>query len=345
MMEKHRPMHDPGYKRLFSRPRMIRDLLAGFAARGWSETLDFDSLRSLPASYVSRDLHQRHSDLVWRIRFFDERWLYVVVLLEFQSTVDQGMAVRLLTYTGLLYERLIADGALRGNDRLPPILPIVLYNGARPWTAPTAVRELIASGPSAALAAHQPSLRYFLLDHGRAVAAGLPPDNLVSALVALETSRNRAETAAAADRLIKLLVRYDDDALTEAFGAWVAALLRPGTHTGTPRDALAGLQEVRAMLAERVQEWTREWVEQGRAEGRTEGRAEGLSAERALLRRQAARKFDDATADRLAAAIADLRDPDRLAEVGEAIIDRDAADDLLEGVRRIVQQGAGNDRD
>ncbi|MYH32153.1 MAG: Rpn family recombination-promoting nuclease/putative transposase [Acidobacteria bacterium] len=105
---------------------MIRDLLSGFAARGWSETLDFTSLNALPASYVSQNIEQRHSDPVWRIRFRDERWLYVVVLLKFQSTVDQRMAVRMLTYTGLLYERLIADGALRDHDKLPPVLPIVI---------------------------------------------------------------------------------------------------------------------------------------------------------------------------------------------------------------------------
>ncbi len=85
-------MKDPGYKRLFSRPRMIRDLLSGFAARDWSEALDFAALDALPASYVTRSLQQRHSDLIWRIRFHDDRWLYVVVLLEFQSTVDRRMA-------------------------------------------------------------------------------------------------------------------------------------------------------------------------------------------------------------------------------------------------------------
>ncbi len=37
-------MQDPAYKLLFSRPRMVRDLLDGFAARGWSGALDFDSL-------------------------------------------------------------------------------------------------------------------------------------------------------------------------------------------------------------------------------------------------------------------------------------------------------------
>ena len=327
-------MHDPGYKRLFARPHMIRDLLTGFAARGWSETLDFTSLRPLPASYVGRDLQQRHGDLVWRLRFRDERWLYVVVLLEFQATVDPGMAVRLLTYIGLLYERLIADGALRDSDRLPPVLPIVIYNGARRWNAPTRLHGLIASGPNPALAAYQPSLQYFLLDHGRAQDVGLPPDNLVSALVALETSRGLAETAAATDRLIALLMRYQDDALTEAFSAWVEALLLPRRRHEAPSDPLTRLQEVRTMLAERVQEWTREWVQQGR----NEGREQGLAAERALLRRQVARKFEAATADELAGAIANLRNPERLAEVGEAIIDCDTDREFMERIRRLCRR-------
>ena len=72
MMSRHR-MDDAAYKRLFSRPRMVRDLLSGFAARDWSGTLDFASLTPLPASYVSRDLQQRYGDLLWRIRFGGER--------------------------------------------------------------------------------------------------------------------------------------------------------------------------------------------------------------------------------------------------------------------------------
>ena len=129
-------MDDPAYKRLFSRPRMVRDLLHGFAARDWSAELDLASLAPLPASYVSHDLRQRHGDLVWRVRFKDDRWLYVVLLLEFQSAVDRSMAVRMLTYTALLYQKLIADGVLRERSALPPVLPVVIYNGRPPWTAP-----------------------------------------------------------------------------------------------------------------------------------------------------------------------------------------------------------------
>lgn len=122
---------------------MVRDLLRGFAARDWSAEFDLDSLTPLPASYVSHDLRQRHGDLVWRLRFKDDRWLYVVLLLEFQSAVDRSMAVRMLTYTALLYQKLIAEGVLRERSVLPPVLPVVIYNGRRPWMAPVDVAELM----------------------------------------------------------------------------------------------------------------------------------------------------------------------------------------------------------
>ena len=104
IMTDMRATHDAAYKQLFSQPRMVQDLLEGFAARGWSDALDLDSPTALPASYVGHDLRQRHGDLFWRVRFRDDRWLYLVLLLEFQSDIDRSMAVRMLTYTGLLHQ-------------------------------------------------------------------------------------------------------------------------------------------------------------------------------------------------------------------------------------------------
>ena len=67
------------------------------------------------------------------------------------------------------------------------------------------------------------------------------------------------------------------------------------------------------MLEETVREWTADWVAEGLEQGRTE--------ERALLCRLAARKFDAATGERLSAALAEVTDPARLAEVGDWIIE------------------------
>ncbi len=92
---------------------------------------------------------------------------------------------------------------------------------------------------------------------------------------------------------------------------------------------MAQLRETQTMLEETVREWTREWLEQGRALGIEQGRHE----ERALLCRLVARKFDAGTAEGLAAALAGVTDPDRLARVGEWIIECDTASELLARVR------------
>ena len=93
------------------------------------------------------------------------------------------------------------------------------------------------------------------------------------------------------------------------------------------------------MLSENVREWTAEWVAEGRAEGLEQGRAEGIeqgrAEERALLCRLAARKFDAGTAQRLSAALAEVTDPERLAEVGDWIIGCGTEADLLARVARL----------
>jgi predicted transposase YdaD len=82
------PRHDPGYKSLFSHRIMVEELLRGFVREDWIDRLDFSTLQKVANSFVSGDLRERHSDLIWRLRLRgdDERWLYLYLLLEFQST-------------------------------------------------------------------------------------------------------------------------------------------------------------------------------------------------------------------------------------------------------------------
>ena len=137
-------MHDETYKKLFAFPRMVEDLLRGFVAGLRVDDIDFSTLRKLSAEYVSEDLLKRHGDSVWQVRV-REHWLYLVVLLEFQSRDEPRMALRILTYTGLLYGELVRSGEVAAGEPLPPVLPVVLYNGARPWRAAREMRDLIAS--------------------------------------------------------------------------------------------------------------------------------------------------------------------------------------------------------
>ncbi len=74
--------HDPSYKLLFSKPRMVADLLRGVVPQPWVAPLDFSSLETLNVRYVSKTLNWRESDVVWRVRFRKDG-LYVLLLIEF----------------------------------------------------------------------------------------------------------------------------------------------------------------------------------------------------------------------------------------------------------------------
>ena len=156
--------------------------------------------------------------------------------------------------------------------------------------------------------------------------ADLPADNLMSALIELEKTRDAAGLREALQALSDLLRAQGDDHLTQAFMTWLHQGLRvAGPLPAGEGDPLTQLQETQTMLEENVQEWTREWLEQGIEQGRRE--------ERALLCRQAARKFDAGAAEGLAAALASVTDPARLARVGDWIIECATASDLLARVR------------
>ena len=84
----------------------------------------------------------------------------------FQSTVDPLMAVRVMTYIGLLWQDLARSGALNPDKTLPSVLPLVLYNGEAPWTAPRSLHEALGPMPHL-LAPYQPESAFLLLDEVR----------------------------------------------------------------------------------------------------------------------------------------------------------------------------------
>ncbi|NEX23888.1 Rpn family recombination-promoting nuclease/putative transposase, partial [Thiorhodococcus mannitoliphagus] len=225
-------------------------------------------------SYVSDDLRDREDDILWRVRFRD-RWLYLYLLLEFQSTVDPYMAVRLLTYLGLLYQDLIKQQATTETGKLPPVLPIVLYNGKSRWTAATEFLDLIEPAPGR-LRDYAPHLKYLLLDEG-AIDESAPwaLRNLVAALFRLEKSQGPGPLHDAISALIDWLAAQEQASLRRAFTVWIKRVLLPGRLPGADLPAMADLLEVKTMLAESVIEWTEDWKRQGLEEGRRQGWQEG----------------------------------------------------------------------
>jgi predicted transposase/invertase (TIGR01784 family) len=299
--------YDSGYKLLFSHPQVVEDLLRGFVAEDWVAELDFATLEKVAASYVSDDLREREDDIVWRLRHRGD-WLYVYLLLEFQSSVDPWMALRIMVYTGLLYQDLIKSGEIGSQQKLPAVFPLVLYNGRRRWTAAREVSELIEPLP-ASLKPYHPAQRYFLLEEAALSDAELTDtENTVAGIIRLEGSRAPADVRRAVSLLQKRLQGPQFASLRLAFVVWINRIVLRRLMPGQEIPEVNELQEIDTMLAETVDEWTKQWKEdglregrqqglqqglqEGRQEGRQEGWREGMQqGEAALLKKQLACRF------------------------------------------------------
>jgi predicted transposase YdaD len=100
----------------------------------WVQRLDFETLEKVGNEYISNELLKRSNDLVWRLKLNGEQWLYVYVMLEFQSSNDRWMALRLMTYIGLLYQDLVKAGQLTEYQKLPPVFQTAIFGRRYPQT-------------------------------------------------------------------------------------------------------------------------------------------------------------------------------------------------------------------
>jgi predicted transposase/invertase (TIGR01784 family) len=287
--------HDHGYKRLFSHPEMVADLLRDFVHEDWVRDLDFSTLEMVPGSYVTRELRRRESDVVWRVRRGEEPWLYIYLLVEFQSTVDPFMALRMMVYLGLLYQDLVKRREITASGRLPPVLPLVLYNGQALWNAAQEVSELIEVIPGG-LERYRPQLRYCLLDEMRVADSELESlRNVAAALFRLEKSRGPEDVQRIVSALLEWLREPEMAELRRSFASYLLEVLLPERVPGIAIPQVVDLQEVKSMLAERVTDWTRQWkqegLEEGREEGRQQERHETLKQARGILLRDLERRF------------------------------------------------------
>ena len=329
-------MHDPIYRRLFGFPRMVRDLLRAVGHPDWLGDVDLSTLERLSADHVGDSGQQRRGDAAWRVRFRNG-WLYLLVLLEFQSTSDARVALRNLEYTTLLYRELERRRELGRPGRWPPVLPVVLYNGDAPWTGALEMRDLVAPVPGA-LWPYQPSQRSLLLDERRIAVDDLPLGNLMRAVVGFEQSRTPADLARVAEALRGWLRSEEDSDLGRAFAAWVQEMVVRIGPEQAEVELGETLEEATMTLVERVAQWPEQWRREGVAEGRRDGRREGVARQRALLRRIAAMRFGEAVGERIEGLLGDTDDWDRLASAGELIATAEGEAELVEGVARVARR-------
>ncbi|MDP5020541.1 MAG: Rpn family recombination-promoting nuclease/putative transposase, partial [Rickettsiaceae bacterium] len=138
--KKQQKPHDALAKKVLENPVAAREFLEEYLPEEFKDFIDINTLKVEKESYVEDSLKRRLSDVVYSVSTKDQDKAFIYCLCEHQSSSDHWIALRLWQYSLLLLEK-----HKKKKDKLPLVLPLVLYNGKDKYTAPKNIWELFGN--------------------------------------------------------------------------------------------------------------------------------------------------------------------------------------------------------
>ncbi|BAP56903.1 hypothetical protein THII_2606 [Thioploca ingrica] len=268
------PLHDRGYKRLFSHPRFFRQLLETFVDEAWVKDIDFDHCEKVEKSFISEHYKETESDLLYQVKLKGKE-AYIYILIEFQSTVTWFMAVRLLHYLSSFW--LDYAESQPQSKKLPAVFPLVLYSGDDKWTAQTDLAELLEQPEL--FQSYTPQFRYFkIAENEYSPAQLLQIRNIVSTLFLAET---QYDLDLLKTELLNLFTQEEDKAAISLLLNWFKQLVVHGRREAIDYEELGQIYqsqvEAKQMIETAIAKERQQIFEQGKTAGWIEGEAAGLA--------------------------------------------------------------------
>ena len=265
----------------------------------------------------------RADDLVWSVELQGSR-IYLYLLLEFQSTPDDTMPARMLQYVAALYDHLLRSKAVNPAEGLPPVLPIVLYNGDARWRQSSELYDLIRVHPQV-LKAFQPRLKFWLLDEGAFPAAELEDmQRVVAAIFRFEHTPDSAAAKQAIRCLAQAIAQSPfKQRIDRVVTRWIKHRLQrkmPGLAVPDAEELTKGME----MLETNIDRWEAQAIAKGMQQGMQQGEA-------LLLQRLLTRRFGALSATQLASIAAAT--PAQLETWGDRVLEAKSLDEVFGDTR------------
>ncbi|MDE0049643.1 MAG: Rpn family recombination-promoting nuclease/putative transposase [Rhodospirillales bacterium] len=281
--------HDALFRALVSNPARAGALLADYLPREVVDLLDPDTPpEAVEGSFVDAEGAKTQCDALFRVRLRTGHEARIYVLLEHKSYLDGTAPLQMLKYMVAIWLREIEGGT--GRDRLPAIIPLVLYHGPGRWTVPRSVMEMIDAPEEV-----KPFLRnfaYVLHDLGEIVPlrlsrtpevrAGLLAlrvvhfDEIPSDLLDLMTGG-----AVAGSEFEAHILRYIVERMNLTPPMLEASLRRTKPDRWEALMGTVAEAWIEQGKAEGIEQGLARGIEKGLADGRAEGREEGRQEGRA----------------------------------------------------------------
>lgn len=136
--------HDSFIKKALENPVIAQEFLSEYLPEEYKALIDLSTIKPEKETYIEASLKTKLSDMVFSVQMHDKTEdksnnAFIYALVEHQSYSDYWIAFRLVKYSLLLLEKHIT-----GKNKLPIILPLVIYNGKAQYKAPKNVFDLFS---------------------------------------------------------------------------------------------------------------------------------------------------------------------------------------------------------
>ena len=124
-------------------------MLKQFLPKDLQAALDMRTLKLSSNSFVTEDLKEKISDVVYQVRIASQQ-AYICLIIEHQSYLDRWLTHRTFGYNWHAMEQCRKQNP---NEKLPLVYSLIVYNGKRPFTHSTDIRDYI-NAPKALVDRH-----------------------------------------------------------------------------------------------------------------------------------------------------------------------------------------------
>lgn len=277
-------LHDKTYKSLFSKKEIALDLFKSQLNKEWAKKISIDDLTLVNKSFVTSDYEETECDIVYNAKISDTEVIFYI-LLEFQSTVDYRMPLRLLFYMCEVlidYSKNANHSKRDKNLKIPAVVPIVLYNGNEVWNVPNEFRKIIYN--ESLFGDGLLNFKYDIIDvnHDFSKEELEKSKNVSSAIFLLDQKIDAIEFM----NRIRVIALYFDNLSKEEMKSlkhWIKNTVEEKLAESAIDILEADREDVELMVANNAfvlkedrDKAKREGKEEGRAEGKLEGKKEGI---------------------------------------------------------------------
>ncbi len=278
--------HDKGYKRIFSIKKHFLHFIKKYIALEWMMELEEEDLELIDKEYITDQFDTYESDLVYKVHT-KEGAVYLFFLLELQSYNDFTMSFRLLIYMTAIwldhFKNCDKNKRSKKGYRLPAIMPIVLHNSERNWTASCKFSQMISNAEL--FGKYVVDFEYALVSVNTLTESKISSSNtLIDNIFLADKKRTRQDWTDGIAELMHRIRAMDTNDLNEWI-TWFSNVIRKLNEDergelitqlkeGDEKDMCSSFE--RLLNKEKAEGW-----KDGRAEGWKDGRAKGKAEDRA----------------------------------------------------------------